>query len=118
MKEVIQLLRKILIHNRHKRAHSKEVIQGLEKAETNFRDLRRGIDPVSLKVERHENDQWKGFQELRWHNGNLIEPFSESSAWKYNVSLELESLLISKLFSTEGYHSQSDKTKGRKAFIS
>jgi serine/threonine protein kinase len=77
MKEIIQLLQKMLIHDRHKRAHSTEVVQRLEKAETNFRDLRRGVDPVGLRVKRHENNQWKGFQELGWHNGSAIVPFSE-----------------------------------------
>lgn len=77
MKEVIQLLQQMLIHDRHKRAYSKEVVEGLEKAETNFRELRRGIDPVSLKVKRHGNDDWKGFRELGWHNGSSIVPFSE-----------------------------------------
>jgi serine/threonine protein kinase len=77
MEDVIQLLGKMLAHDKHERAHSKEVIQELEKAESNFRDLRQGIDPVSVKVKRYENDQWKGFKELGWQNGNSILPFSE-----------------------------------------
>ncbi|KAI6749334.1 hypothetical protein HG530_015173 [Fusarium avenaceum] len=46
MEDVIQLLHNMLVHDKHKRVHSQEVVQGLEKAKTNFGELQQGTDPT------------------------------------------------------------------------
>ncbi|KIL93704.1 serine threonine protein kinase [Fusarium avenaceum] len=46
MEDVIQLLHNMLVHDKHKRVHSQEVVQGLEKAKTNFGELQQGTDPL------------------------------------------------------------------------
>ncbi|KAG5659489.1 hypothetical protein KAF25_002048 [Fusarium avenaceum] len=68
MEDVIQLLQNMLVHDKHKRVHSQEVVQGLEKAKTNFGELQQGTDPK--------------FRELGWNNGKS---FSEKEGITLNV---------------------------------
>ncbi|KAM0552473.1 hypothetical protein ACHAPJ_008034 [Fusarium lateritium] len=77
IKNVVELLQKMLKHDKNGRAHSSEVVDGLEGAEEVFRQLYQGLDAVSLKVRKYELVEGTDFRELGWHNGASFVSFHE-----------------------------------------
>jgi serine/threonine protein kinase len=77
MRDIVDLLGRMLEHNNLSRVYSSQVFQDLEAAWIRFDQRNQGRDPLAMEVQKAALHNRTHFRELGWYSGESTASFSE-----------------------------------------